>query len=177
MYSITVNNPSCIYNITVNNLLPQSTKSKCTSIKLHCEKICFYIVHIIIAAMWCTNLAYSISAVISNYTDSDILDGIVLVMVISYFCGLGKINLSSTLENHGIFRCLLPQTRLQTICPSKISRHAKASQQDNFQDQRRLHHLSGVDLVCDHPQHHDRPKHLPLDRLQLDTGRGRQCDQ
>ena len=95
MYSITVNNPSCIYNITVNNLLPQSTKSKCTALKLHCEKICFYIVHIIIAAMWCTNLAYSISAVISNYTDSDILDGIVLVMVISYFCGLGKINLSS----------------------------------------------------------------------------------
>ena len=177
MYSITVNNPSCIYNITVNNLLPHSTKSKCTAIKLHCEKICFYIVHIIIAAMWCTNLAYSISAVISNYTDSDILDGIVLVMVISYFCGLGKINLSSTLENHGIFRCLLPQTRLQTICPSKISRHAEASQQDNFQDQCRLHHLPGVDLVCDHPQHHNRPEHLPLDSLQLDTGRGRQCDQ
>ena len=42
---------------------------------------------------------------------------------------------------------------------------------------RRLHHLPGVDLVRDHPQHHDRPKHLPLDRLQLDTGRGRQCDQ
>ena len=42
--------------------------------------------------MWCTNLAYSISAVISNYTDSDILDGMVMVMVISYFCGLGKIH-------------------------------------------------------------------------------------
>merc|ERR1719232_2382016 len=41
------------------------------------------------AAMWCTNLAYSISAVISNYTDSDILDGIVSIMLISYYCGLG----------------------------------------------------------------------------------------
>ena len=27
---------------------------------------------------------------------------------------------------------------------------------------RRLHHLPGVDLVRDHPQHHDRPEHLAL---------------
>jgi len=41
------------------------------------------------AALFCTNLTYTISAVISNYSNSDILDGTVSVMTISYFCGLG----------------------------------------------------------------------------------------
>ena len=42
------------------------------------------------AALFCTNLTYTISAVISNYSNSDILDGTVSVMTISYFCGLGE---------------------------------------------------------------------------------------
>ena len=42
-----------------------------------------------IAALFCTNLTYSISAVISNNTKNDIMDGIVSIMLISYYCGLG----------------------------------------------------------------------------------------
>ena len=42
-----------------------------------------------IAALFCTNLTYSISAVISNNTKNDIMDGLVSIMLISYYCGLG----------------------------------------------------------------------------------------
>ena len=42
-----------------------------------------------LAALFCTNLTYSISAVISNNTTIDILDGLVSIMLISYYCGLG----------------------------------------------------------------------------------------
>jgi len=41
------------------------------------------------AVLFCTNLAYQVSAVTSNFTKTDLLDGMVSVMVISYFCGLG----------------------------------------------------------------------------------------
>jgi len=41
------------------------------------------------AALFCTNLAYQVSAVTSNFTKTDLLDGMVSVMVMSYFCGLG----------------------------------------------------------------------------------------
>ena len=42
-----------------------------------------------LVALFCTNLTYSISAVISNNTTIDILDGLVSIMLISYYCGLG----------------------------------------------------------------------------------------
>ena len=42
-----------------------------------------------ISVLFCTNLAYQVSAVTSNFTKTDLLDGMVSVMVISYFCGLG----------------------------------------------------------------------------------------
>lgn len=49
-----------------------------------------------LSALFFTNLAYEIQAVISNYTKSDILDGTVSVMVFGYFCGLGMRRLEDT---------------------------------------------------------------------------------